>query len=320
MEIVGSPFSFNYTAYDQADDLFVAFQVYDVTTGTAVFASTVPGNYAGFGAYTADFVGVAGKTYLVIGAVYTSGSFTVVDTNRSPGAECFQMVGESVVSLAFNYVAYDQATNLHVRATVFEITSMTQAPIDTVPMAHVALGVYFGAYLGTVDQNLLIASIVYTDSGFTTVDLNRAPGSDNFACIDLGVVNVLASATLLGQCTEADCQFQLRISQGDTVTFQFTARNGLGQAVDLTGAVFTTFIQGPLNVPVSFPNSQHTAAPNQVTNKGMFTLDLSAMDTASLALGRDLEIVTQIVISASTVYYHGENILTVLQNVPLPIL
>lgn len=112
----------------------------------------------------------------------------------------------------------------------------------------------------------------------------------------------------------------LKISQGDTVVFQFTAKNGMGVPVVLTGAVFTTEIRGPANVVRSFPNGQHTANPDQSAHPGEFTLALSALDTASLALGRDQEIVTKIVIDPSTIFFHGFNILTVLQNVPLPIL
>lgn len=101
--------------------------------------------------------------------------------------------------------------------------------------------------------------------------------------------------------------------------FNLTAKNGAGAPVDLTGAVFTTQIRGPSGEVETFTNSQHTANPNQTTHKGEFTLSLSSMDTASLALGTGLEVVTKIVQGASTVYFHGRRILTVLQSEPLPV-
>lgn len=113
----------------------------------------------------------------------------------------------------------------------------------------------------------------------------------------------------------------LKITQGDTVVFNLTAKNGQGALFDLTGAVFTTTIRGPAGTVREFPNGQHTAAPSQgTTGKGKFTLTLSMVDTASLALGSGHEILTKIVQGASTIYFHGFRILTVLQPVPVPII
>lgn len=109
----------------------------------------------------------------------------------------------------------------------------------------------------------------------------------------------------------------LRITQGDQVTFNLTARSGAGSLVDLTNAVFTTQISGQNQTIVSFPNSQHTANPDQVNFKGQFTLALTSSDTLSLAWGSGLEIVTKILINGTApVYFHGPSILTVLQNIP----
>lgn len=107
----------------------------------------------------------------------------------------------------------------------------------------------------------------------------------------------------------------LKITQGDTVVFNLKAVNA-GVAVDLTGAVFTTTIRGPSGVIRSFPNSQHTAAPDQTANRGKFTLQLSADDTSSLLVWPTLEVLTKIVIGGSTVYFHGPGILDVQASVP----
>lgn len=203
MDIVSTPFSFNYTAYDQNDSLLVSFSVYDLSGSNPALLGTVVGVYAGFGVYTGQFVGVPGKTYLVIGAVYMDNSYTIPDPDRSPGADCFQMVSGSVVLLAFNYAAYDQASDLNIRATVYDNTTGTPVSVGTVEMPFVAIGVYAAKFTGQLGKNYIIASVVYTDNTFATVDPNRAPGCDNFDCITLGVTNVLASAVLIGQSTEA---------------------------------------------------------------------------------------------------------------------
>jgi len=108
----------------------------------------------------------------------------------------------------------------------------------------------------------------------------------------------------------------LKISQGDTAVFQLTAKSA-GLPIDLTGAVFVSEIRGPGGEVKLFGNSQHTAAPNQTTNKGQFTLSLSVNDTLSLEVGQGKELITKIVQGANTTYFHGVNILTVLPNVPV---
>lgn len=109
----------------------------------------------------------------------------------------------------------------------------------------------------------------------------------------------------------------ITISQGDTVTLQLTAANGDGVEVDLTGATFTTQIRSPNGVLLTIPNADHTADPDQVANTGEFTISLTSAQTKALELGRDKEIVTKIVQGGSTIHYHAENILTVLNNFPV---
>ena len=106
----------------------------------------------------------------------------------------------------------------------------------------------------------------------------------------------------------------ISFTQSDTAILNLTATDGNGNPVNLTGATFTTLIKGPNGVNVSFPNSQHaiTDAPN-----GQFTLSLATGDTASCGLGRNKDIITQIIIGVSMVYFRGIGILTVNPPVPL---
>lgn len=109
----------------------------------------------------------------------------------------------------------------------------------------------------------------------------------------------------------------LRITQGDgSVVFNFTAVNN-SLPVDLTGATFSTQIRGPGGTIKTFPNNQHTANPNQVANKGKFTLTLTKEDTDALALGVGHEVLTKVTISSVVIYYHGPDLLTVQPNVPV---
>lgn len=109
----------------------------------------------------------------------------------------------------------------------------------------------------------------------------------------------------------------LKVTQGDTITFQLTALLGNGLPYDLTGATFTTLIKGPNGIVVSFPNSQHTANPDQTANKGKYTLALTADNTDSLGLGINKEIITKVTQGSNIVQFHGNGILTVLAKVPV---
>lgn len=109
----------------------------------------------------------------------------------------------------------------------------------------------------------------------------------------------------------------LKITQGDTVVFNFTAKTAGGTPVTLTGASFQTQMKSEDGDVVTFGNSKHTANPNQVTNKGKFTLTLTAEDSASIGEGANKDIVTKITIGSQIIYYHGNGILTVLPQEPV---
>lgn len=107
----------------------------------------------------------------------------------------------------------------------------------------------------------------------------------------------------------------LVITQGDTPTLNMVAQSGDGALYDLTAASFKTRFQGPAGI-VEIPNSQHTANPDQVTNKGKFTIALTAINTAAIKAGVDLSVVTIVTQGSTITTFRGQSILTVNPNEP----
>lgn len=110
----------------------------------------------------------------------------------------------------------------------------------------------------------------------------------------------------------------LIFTQGDDVLLNLKATNSDGVPVNLTGATFSTSVRGLDNIVVTFPNSQHTANPDQSAHRGEFTLSLSTTDTDSIKAGMSQEIVTKVTIAGKVVYFHGANQMTVLPADPDP--
>jgi hypothetical protein len=109
----------------------------------------------------------------------------------------------------------------------------------------------------------------------------------------------------------------IEFSQGDTVTLALLATNDQGIPVNLTGATFSTQIQGyNVNGPVTFGDSQHTLG-NQTSNPGTFTLALASSDTANCGLGPNKEILTTVVINEASTCFRGESILAVYPGIPI---
>lgn len=319
-------FAFNYTAYDQDNSLNVAFSVYNVTTGTAVFLEQVEATYANFGSYVGSYLSEEDQTYLVIGAVYTTSDFDIVDTSRSPSSDVFQVFDGSILSLGFTYAAYDFADDLPLQATVYNTTTGSPVLEDTVEFEYVDLGVYYGSYDGEVLQSFQILGVVYTTDSFTIVNLDYAPSSESFECVQ-GALGVIGAAYLVSQYGQT-INFGPRVprnvippiflTQGDVATLQLKAVDVNAMPIDLSGATFTTSINGENGQPVQmFSNDQHTINPDQVNFRGQFSLALSSEDTNALGLGQHKEVVTVIAIGSTTVSFRGFNILAVLPPVPM---
>ena len=107
-------------------------------------------------------------------------------------------------------------------------------------------------------------------------------------------------------------------TQGDDTVLLLLATNDQGVPVDLPGASLSTQILGPNGAGQDvFPNSQHTVDPDQVANRGKFSLALSSTDTGNCGLGQHKQIITEALISGATTYFQGPNLLAVYADVPL---
>lgn len=176
-------FSFNYTDYNQSPDLFVAFNIYDATTGTPVFIEKVIADYSANGAYIGSYDPASDKTYLVIGVVYTTDTYTVVDTTRPATSAVFQVAQNGVVIFfGFTYTAYDQAANLDLHTSLYAVTTGVPVFQQTLPISYVAFGVYFGSFTGVLGNSYQVISVAYDGA---SPDYTRAPSCDEFDSIEL---------------------------------------------------------------------------------------------------------------------------------------
>lgn len=87
----GSPFSYNYTAFDQDDSLFVLARIWDVT-GAPVLVDSVEMENTEFGNYVGVFDPDADKTYSIVMVVFTDDTYTTPDDTRSPASITVQSI------------------------------------------------------------------------------------------------------------------------------------------------------------------------------------------------------------------------------------
>lgn len=104
---------------------------------------------------------------------------------------------------------------------------------------------------------------------------------------------------------------KLRITKGDKVTLQLKVKH-LGQYHDLTGATLETRIAKSASEDIVIPNASHTIDPDQVTNKGLFSLLVDSVESAQFLAGGYKNIVTKVTQGGTVFYVHGRGILEVL--------
>lgn len=88
---------FNYGIFDQETNLFVAANIYNVTTGSSVFVAQVPMAHVFAGVYFGSFTGVINNVYEVSKFVFTDGTYTTISPNFSTGSDSLQLTAEATV-------------------------------------------------------------------------------------------------------------------------------------------------------------------------------------------------------------------------------
>lgn len=106
MEFTQSGISLSFEVTYDLSSLFVGLAVYDDSGVSPVLVSLIPMlNWYG-NSYRAKFTPSAGKSYLFNKAVYTDGTYTVINTNYSQGSESIHaddIAGILLNALTANY-------------------------------------------------------------------------------------------------------------------------------------------------------------------------------------------------------------------------
>jgi hypothetical protein len=84
---------FTYSTLDFSSTLPIVATVYDSTSGTPVFQSTVNLVYIDSGVYFGIFQGAISKNYQIVTIVYTDNTYTTVNFNYAPGSLSFDAIG-----------------------------------------------------------------------------------------------------------------------------------------------------------------------------------------------------------------------------------
>lgn len=182
----GINFAINYPSYGLVTGLFIQATVYDVSTGTPNVVAHLTLAEIQNGFYSASYPGVSTKTYLVITLVYTDNTYSTIDTNYAPNADCYKVTDAPVAFGAMNYGIYSQESDLFIAASIFNCTTGSLSFVSKLLMTHILGGVYFVSFTGLQDNSYQVLKFVYTDGTLATVDTNWNAGSDIFELIQGG--------------------------------------------------------------------------------------------------------------------------------------
>src|SRR5687768_10452354 len=98
----------------------------------------------------------------------------------------------------------------------------------------------------------------------------------------------------------------ITLTQGDQIDLNLICKNH-----DLTGATLTTTFRRKDGRDLVIASGQHTVNADQTTNRGAFVLELTADDTAEMADGTNLDMITKVTQGSTVIHFHGTDILTV---------
>ena len=125
---------------------------------------------------------------------------------------------------------------------------------------------------------------------------------------------IIGSAVLTPNIVKTPSAPALTFTQGDAPTLNLYAQDQNGNPINLSGATFSTQINGANGVgAVTFGNSQHTIVN---ASTGQFQLTLATTDTQNCGEGQNKSIVTSITIGGSVLNFWGNGILQVLAPNP----
>lgn len=101
----GVSLPFEYTSYDGQSGKFIGMTVFDTTSGTPVQVNLTPIAMAHMfqGTYVGYFTPDPNKNYIVHKMVYTDITYTVLNTNYSPGSESFSTQFSSLAEFIWNF-------------------------------------------------------------------------------------------------------------------------------------------------------------------------------------------------------------------------
>lgn len=190
------------------------------------------------------------------------------------------------------------------------VGTLAVPPANKVQLSYV----YDGATTGTLTCN---------DPG--TGNVASGIGYDIFSTHKVGtltaITNYITQAMLVGQAPPSIAPVPLFVTQGDTALFSLRAVTGKTLAAfDLTGATFQSYLKAADGSVLALDNGHHAANGDQVNHKGQYTLSLSTVETAELALSPTktsqlYQVVTTVTQGGTVTTFHGA-ILSVLPRGP----
>jgi len=95
------------------------------------------------------------------------------------------MIVQGGATISFNYTTYDQRSDLFIQASIYDVTGDTPQLVTTLPMPHVAFGIYIGKFVPLFNRIYQVIKVVYLEDTFDNIDPQRAPDVDDYSALAL---------------------------------------------------------------------------------------------------------------------------------------